>query len=99
MAIIERFIRTLKNEGTRKIFVPYGFDKMRDELGAFITWYNEYRPHMTLKSRTPKEAYDDVPLTPEPSRLPRSQAPPMTLTVSFFAGRRHLPIFRIDKAA
>jgi len=28
---------------------------MRDELGAFITWYNEYRPNMALDARTPAE--------------------------------------------
>ena len=99
IAIIERFMRTLKDEGTRRILVPYGFDTMRDELGAFITWYNEQRPHMTLKARTPKEVYDDVPLTPVTAVLPGSQAPPMKLTVSFFTGRRHLPVFHLDRAA
>ena len=55
IAIIERFMRTLKDECTRKILVPYGFDHMCDELGAFITWYNEYRPNMALDARTPAE--------------------------------------------
>ena len=90
IAIIERFIRTLKDEGTRKIVVPFGFEQMRDELGAIITWYNDHRPHMTLKARTPKEVYDDVPLTPVPTLLPWSQAPPMKLTLSFLAGRTDL---------
>ena len=78
-------MRTLKDEGTRKILVPYGFDKMRDELGAIITWHKEYRPHMTLKARTPKDVYDDVQPTPVSAVLPRSQAPPMKLTVSHWS--------------
>ena len=99
IAIIERFMRTLKDECTRRILVPYGFDHMRDELGAFITWYNEHRPNMALDARTPGEVYDHAAPAPKLCVLPRSKAPPLKLTVSFFADRRHLPIFRIDKAA
>ena len=92
-------MRTLKDECTRRILVPYGFDHMRDEIGAFITWYNQYRPHATLQGQTPREVCNGQPSTPPLSVLPRSKAPPMQLTVSYFEGRRHLPIFRIDKAA
>ena len=60
---------------------------------------NEHRPNMALDARTPGEVYDHAAPAPKLCVLPRSKAPPMKLTVSFLAGRRHLPIFRIDKAA
>ena len=60
LAVIERFIRTLKDEGLRRILVPLTLGKMRTEANAIIAWYNTYRPHMTLGGRTPDERYRRV---------------------------------------
>jgi transposase InsO family protein len=57
IAVVERFIRTLKDELTRRILVPYGRRAFRRELAYFFEWYNEHRPHMTLSGRTPNEVY------------------------------------------
>ena len=57
IAVIERFIRTLKEEGLRRILVPLTLGKMREEANAIIAWYNTCRPHTTLGGRTPEERY------------------------------------------
>ena len=57
IAIIERFIQTLKSECTRRSLVPHRRKTMRRELLLFLSWYNAHRPHTTLAVRTPDEAY------------------------------------------
>lgn len=61
IAVIERFIRSMKSECTRRIMVPLGLGAMRNELGCYSTWYNEHRPHSWLSGRTPTEVYRDLP--------------------------------------
>ncbi len=57
LAVIERLIRTVKDECTRRIMVPLRVEKVRAELDAFFRWYNGQRPHMALRGRTPDEVY------------------------------------------
>jgi transposase InsO family protein len=57
LAVIERFILTMKMHCTRVILVPTRRNKMREELNRFAEWYNDSRPHMTLKGVTPDEIY------------------------------------------
>jgi len=57
IAVIERFIRTLKTEGTRRFLVPLLRHAFRRELQLVLGWYNGHRPHMTLRGRTPDEVY------------------------------------------
>ncbi len=57
IAIVERFIQTVKNECTRRLLVPFRREAIRRELLLFVAWYNQHRPHMTLAGRTPDEAY------------------------------------------
>jgi transposase InsO family protein len=57
IAVIERFIRTLKDEGTRRITVPLRRDAFRRELNWFVARYNEHRPNMGLDGKTPNEVY------------------------------------------
>lgn len=55
-AYIERFWRTVKNEGSRL----YGWEDMRSmriALPSWVEWYNEFRPHQSLKYRFPREVY------------------------------------------
>ena len=49
LAVIERLIRTIKDEGTRKMIIPYRRDAFRRELSLFIVWYNGNRPHTWLE--------------------------------------------------
>lgn len=83
IAIIERFIRSMKSECTRKIIVPFRMDAMRHEVACFASWYNEYRPHTGLRGRTPLEGYRDLPPANEAPRLePRERWPRMSRCAS-----------------
>ena len=76
IAIIERFIRSMKSECSRRTLVPFGLDAMRHEIACFTTWYNEYRPHTALGGRTPLEVYLDLPPANEAPRFePRPRWP------------------------
>jgi transposase InsO family protein len=68
IAVIERFIRSLKSECLRVILVPLREQAIFRELALFADWYNEHRPHSELDGRTPAEVYRGA----EPaSQLPR----------------------------
>ena len=60
IAVVERFILSLKNECTRRILVPPQIDDFREELFTYCRWYNEVRPHQSLCGRTPSEVSGDV---------------------------------------
>ena len=76
IAVVERFIRSVKSECTRKIIVPFRLDEMRDEVGCYATWYNEHRPHSSLGGRTPMEVYRGLPAANEAPRFePRARWP------------------------
>lgn len=77
IAVIERFIRTLKDECTRRVILRLRRDDMRRELACHLDWYNEHRPHEYLDGRTPNEVYFDRPPANETPRIePRSNWPP-----------------------
>ncbi len=61
LSVVERLIRTIEHECTRKLIVPYDRSTLRRELSLFIEWYNGHRPHSTLEARTPDEVYFDLP--------------------------------------
>ena len=69
IAVIERFLRTVKEECTRRIMVPLRRDAMRKELTCHLDWYNECRPHEYLDGRTPNEVYHDRPAANEARRI------------------------------
>ena len=57
IAVVERLIRTLKQESARRMIVPMRRRQFRNELLFFTSWYNEHRPHTWLDGRTPNEVY------------------------------------------
>ena len=58
IAIIERFMGTLKRECTRRlILVPLRLAAFRHEIADFIGHYNTDRPHDRLDGATPNEKY------------------------------------------
>ena len=76
IAVIERFIRTLKDDHLRKILIPYRMDSMRSEMAMFINWYNAFRPHETLDGATPIERYENsTPAIETPRYEPRRKWP------------------------
>ncbi len=76
IAIIKRFIRTTKQECTRRLLVSYVGRSLQRELTLFFTWYNEQRPHNGLLAATPDEVYHGaVPACLQPRFEPRTHWP------------------------
>jgi putative transposase len=107
ICIVERFIRSLKQECTRRLtLVPVLHGTLRRELEAYAIWYNRVRPHTSLAGRTPHEAFQD---RPAPRRRletrPRwpchkaRRAARVELVVGHLDGREHLPVLAIRRAA
>jgi len=58
LVVIERCIRTIKHECTRRLVqVPYRLAAMEHELAVYFSWYNCHRPHSRLGAATPDEIY------------------------------------------
>jgi len=80
IAVVERFMRSLKSECTRRILVPLRLDTMRCELAFYVDWYNEHRPSQALEGRAPREVYDGRrPANESPRFEPRKNWPPTGL--------------------
>jgi transposase InsO family protein len=58
LAVIERSIRSVKSECTRRlILVPYRLATFEYELALYFAWHNGHRPHTWLRTATPDEVY------------------------------------------
>jgi hypothetical protein len=76
IAMVERFIQTIKVEATRRISVSLRASLFRQELSWFVVWYNQHRPHTTLGGRTPDEVFfHQRPANHSPRFEPRSRWP------------------------
>ena len=76
IAVVERFIRTMKDECSRCIIIPHRREDMRRELGLYLDWFNRHRPHEYLLGRTPNEVYHALPAANEAPRIePRPHWP------------------------
>ncbi len=87
IALIERCIRTLKEEGVRRWLAPVRWRTVGRELSLFADWHNGQRPHAGLGGTTPDEIYfgrlpahhrprcEPRPRWPRDARCARPQAP------------------------
>ena len=76
IAVIERFIRSLKRECMSEILVPLCEQAVLRELALFADWYNEHRPHSALFGQTPAEVYRGmIPASQRPRFEPRARWP------------------------
>ncbi len=76
IAVVERLIRTMKDEATRRIIIPQRQSAFGRELASFFVWYNEHRPHATLFGKTPNEVYFHLrPANQRPRIEPRMRWP------------------------
>ncbi len=113
IALVERFIRSLKAEGLRRLIaIPLGAAEMAEELAILIEWYNEQRPHRGLVGATPNEIYFARPRARHAPRFEvrgtyptrevelRAEAGTVVeLCVDRYRGRAHLPVIEIRPAA
>ncbi len=115
IAVIERFIGSLKSECMDVILVPIQKKAFRRELALFSDWYNRHRPHSALREQTPTEIHNGMKPAGRRSRFePRARWPTGTssqtpasgergnivrLEVTHHSGRCHLPIVALKRAA
>jgi putative transposase len=112
IAIVERFILSLKQEFLRRIHVPSSESRMLGAMAAYQRWYNEHRPHASLEGRTPREMLASAPPPRERARIePRARYPidrgpparrargPLVLVVDHVGGFRELPVVGLREAA
>lgn len=57
IAVTERVIKTLKYEWLRRVPITKGFDHLTSLCTEFESWYNIWRPHMTLEGFRPDDLY------------------------------------------
>ena len=53
----ERIIKTLKYEWLKHVAIVKGFDHLVLLCSEFQSWYNNWRPHMTLNGQRPDDVY------------------------------------------
>jgi len=76
IAVVERFIRSMKNECTRAILVPFSTAAFAREIDLYVGWFNVHRPHGWLNGRTPDEVYfGTMPACRKPRFEPRARWP------------------------
>ena len=75
-AIVERFIRSLKDEWLCRTSLPFRREAMRQHVLRYLVWYHESRPHQGLGGKTPMEAYwKKRPANRRPRHEPRAKWP------------------------
>ena len=112
IAVIERFIRSLKHEHLRRILVPFQRGRLVTLIASYQRWYNDYRPHSALCGLTPTERLEGrkaprptvryeprarYPIASKRSRVRRCEK--LELIVRHVDGQRHLPIVELREAA
>ena len=66
ISVTERVIKTLKYEWIKRVSFIKGFEHLATLCQEFKTWYNSWRPHMTLDGIRPDDVYcDRVPEKPK----------------------------------
>jgi transposase InsO family protein len=76
IAVVERFIRSMKNDCTRHILMPLQLKAVRRELEYYAMWYNHHRANQALGGQTPWEVYaGHRPANRRPRFEPRANWP------------------------
>jgi transposase InsO family protein len=57
ISVTERVIKTLKYEWLKRVVIIRGFDHLTLLCKEFESWYNSWRPHMTLDGLRPDDVY------------------------------------------
>jgi len=95
IAVTERVIKTLKYEWLQCVPIIKGLDHLTLLCTEFESWYNAWRPHMTLEGLRPDDLYYD----PKPEKPKRdAKAVPSNIERHVFAETR-LTAYRLKSAA
>jgi len=97
ISVVERFIKTLKDECTRRILVPLDLEEMRDEVSSFVVWYNCFRPHQGFKGKFPIERYLQKSKRKRKYRVKGYDPETVKLSILRFKDKKHLPIIKLRK--
>ncbi len=74
MAIKNGWKEHAQSVGTSVVSISQ--NKFLHEVALLVTWYNEYRPHTTLRGQTPDEVYHaQFPANRKPRYEPRAHWP------------------------
>ena len=101
IAVMGRFIKSLKDQWLRSLIIPLRLEAMRNDVSAYVSWFNEHGPHQSLDGCTPRELHEDrIPANQVRRLEPRAKWPVhqddavfcvrLTLSTSYYEGRRHL---------
>lgn len=92
IAVVERFILSMKTEALRRILVPLRTPDMRLAVARYAHWYNEHRPHASLAGATPSEVLrGERPAVRKPRLEPRARFPVKGTTAAPQTGVRGKP--------
>ncbi len=95
IAVTERVIKTLKYEWLKRVAIIKGIDHLTCLCKEFESWYNSWRPHMTLDGIRPDDIYyDNKPDKPKRD----AKAVPCNIEQHFFHQTR-ITGYRLKKAA
>ena len=95
IAVTERVIKTLKYEWLKRTVIIRGIDHLVELCKEFETWYNSWRPHMTLDGIRP----DDVYYNNKPDKPGRdAKTVPTNIELHYFCHTR-ITGYRLTKAA
>ena len=95
IAVTERVNKTLKYEWLNKVAIVKGFDHLTKLCTEFETWYNSWRPHMTLDGIRPDDLYyGNKPDKPKPD----AKTIPCNIEKYFFRQTR-VTGYRLKEAA
>lgn len=76
IAVIERFILSIKEEYLRRRITPMNIGEFRKSLERYVHWHNAFRPHQGLDGATPLEIYfNETPANQQPRFEPRNKWP------------------------
>ena len=103
IAIIERFILSLKSEFLWQVFVPASLEGMQKLLLSYQRWYNTERPHSALAGRSPADVLAGAPPVKQLARgdpeSTRGALAKLELDVTYLEGHQQLPVVRLRQAA
>ena len=95
IAVTERANKTLKYEWLKRVAIIKGIDHLAELCSEFETWYNSWRPHMTLDGLRP----DDVFYNNKPDKPGReAKTVPTNIAQHYFCHTR-ITGYRLSKAA